>query len=137
MDDPTKEKAIKQHQDLQNALDRLKETLSLPPTRVHKDATIKRFEFCFELSWKLMQSICMLQGLENVGIRTIIRSSAQLGIIDDPSTWITLLNARNLTVHMYKEAIADTVYEQTKQLVPLAEALLQKTQEVIKKESID
>lgn len=134
MDDPLQEKAAKQHDDLQNAIARLKEALILPPTRIHKDATIKRFEFCFELAWKLMQSICTLQGSENVGVRTIIRSAAQLGIIDDPGAWIDLLDARNLTVHMYNEATADNIYTQTKELVPLTEGLLKKVEKMLKDE---
>ncbi|KKU80770.1 hypothetical protein A2875_04840 [Candidatus Gottesmanbacteria bacterium RIFCSPHIGHO2_01_FULL_46_14] len=137
MENPLKEKTTKQYQDLQKAIARLKETLALPPTRVHKDATIKRFELCFELAWKLLQSVCRLEGSESVGIRTIIRSAAQLEVIDDPSAWMSLLDARNETVHMYNESVADKVYEQTKNLVPLVEALLRKTEEILTNESID
>ena len=36
--------------DLTKANERLKEAIGLEPTRIHKDATIQRFEFTFELA---------------------------------------------------------------------------------------
>ncbi|MGB9706468.1 MAG: nucleotidyltransferase substrate binding protein [Microgenomates group bacterium] len=46
-----------QYQDLQKAYLRLKEAVALPPTIINRDATIQRFEFTFELCWKLMNNI--------------------------------------------------------------------------------
>ncbi len=38
--------------DLKKAQKRLREAVSLEPTRIHKDATIQRFEFSFDLLQK-------------------------------------------------------------------------------------
>ena len=38
------------------AEERLEEALSLPKSPVVRDSAIKRFELCFELSWKVVQS---------------------------------------------------------------------------------
>ena len=122
--DPVKEKLAEQQRDLQNAASRLKETLALPPTRVHKDATIKRFEFTLELAWKLMQTIAQYNNIESFGPRNAIRAAAQLGCIDNPQLWFDTLKTRNLTAHVYNESIADNAYEQTKSLPPLVEQLL-------------
>ncbi len=122
--DPLKEKLAEQLRDLQNAVSRLKETLALPPTRVHKDATIKRFEFTLELAWKLMQTITQYNNIESFGPRNAIRAAAQLGYIDNPQPWFDTLKTRNLTAHVYNESIADAAYEQTKSLPPLVELFL-------------
>ncbi len=37
--------------DLKKANQKLKEATRLKPTEIHKDATLKRFEFTFELAW--------------------------------------------------------------------------------------
>ncbi len=129
MDDFLKDKIKKQSADLSQALSRLKEAVALPPTRIHKDATIQRFEFCFELSWKLLQNINTSNGLTEYGPKNSIRSAAQLGLIDDPDGWIDALNKRNLTVHTYLESVADEVYAKAKEFVTLADKLLTKIAE--------
>lgn len=121
-----KDKIAKQTRDLTQALARLKEAATLPPTRIYKDATIQRFEFCFELSWKLLQNVNASNGLTDYGPKNSIRSAAQLGLIDDPDAWIDALNKRNLTVHTYLEKIADEVYIKAKEFIPLLEKLLSK-----------
>ncbi len=124
MDEALKEKAQKQHTDLMQAFTRLHEALKLPPTRIHKDATIQRFEFTFELCWKLMQSIANLDGIAAYGPKQSIRAMAQLGYVDNPEAWMTVLNARNYTTHLYNEDVADQVYDQAKHLPALGDELL-------------
>lgn len=127
--DPIKEKLVEQLRDLRSAVSRLKEVLLLPPTRVHKDATIKRFEFTLELAWKLMQTLAQYNNIESFGPRNAIRTAAQLGYIDNPQPWFETLKTRNLTAHVYNEPIADKAYEQTKSLPPLVEQLLSTIEE--------
>lgn len=112
------------HADLAQAIERLKEALSLPPTRIHKDATIQRFEFCFELAWKLLQAVIRYKSIDVYGPRDSIRIAARLSLITDPEEWMNLLDARNITVHVYKELAADKTYEKVHLLVPLVEHLL-------------
>lgn len=124
-----KDKITKQRDDLTQALARLKEAVALPPTRIHKDATIQRFEITFELAWKLLQTAAAINGINEYGPKNSIRSAAQLNLIDDPGAWIEALNKRNLTIHVYREDIADAVYEEAKVFVPLVEKLLTKVRE--------
>ncbi len=109
---------------LSAAHERLKEALVLPPTQIHKDATIKRFEFTFELAWKLMAATVRYLGTDIFGPRESIRAAARYDLITEPEIWMKLLDARNITVHVYQELMADDVYEQTKKLPALVETLL-------------
>lgn len=97
--------------DLKKANQRLKEAVSLKPTRIHKDATIQRFEFTFELGWKTMQEYLRDQGLECKTPKNCIREAARIEIIGNPEVWIEYLKARNLITHTYNEKMADRIYK--------------------------
>lgn len=112
--------------DFGEVLKRLKEAQKLSPSRIHKDATIQRFEFCFELAWKLMQSFLRYQGVECVSPRDCIRLAARMRLIDDPSEWFGYLKARNLSSHLYNQEMADEVYQVSKEFTKAAEFLLEK-----------
>ena len=43
------------------------------------DATIQRFEFCFELSWRLMRSVLAYEGIDISTQRGTIREGWKLG----------------------------------------------------------
>ena len=111
--------------DLKQALTKLEESLDLQKTDISRDASIQRFEFVFELSWKLMSEIIKGQSKEPfTGVKNTIRSAANLGLIDNPSDWFTYLEARNLTVHTYDEKIANQVYDIIKNFPILVHSLL-------------
>jgi len=101
-------------ENLKNANNRLKEAIKEKATQMNKDATIQRFEFCFELSWKLLQAYSKEQGINCYGPRNCIRESHNLGIIKNTEKWFDFLNARNLTTHTYSQEIADKIYEKAK-----------------------
>jgi nucleotidyltransferase substrate binding protein (TIGR01987 family) len=96
--------------DLSQALARLTEVLQETPNSIIEDATIQRFEFTFELSWKLMQSILQDNRIETFGVKSVVRSSAQLGLISDPALWLHYLESRNLTAHVYNAKQAHEIY---------------------------
>ena len=78
-------KSHAQYEDLHKALERLKEAATLPSeVTVNQDATIQRFEFTFELSWKLMKSIVELDGLVAESPRSAFRQAAVLGFTRQP-----------------------------------------------------
>ena len=97
---------------LTKANKRLKEAVILKPTQIHKDATIQRFEFCFELAWKTIQAYVGDQGLECRSPKNCFRAGAELKLIKDPKVWFEYLETRNLAVHTYNEKLADKVYQQ-------------------------
>ena len=116
-----------QYEDLQKAFGRLKEAVILPSdVTINQDATIQRFEFTFELAWKLMQSIEVENNINVYGVKTIIREAAKLGLIDDPVKWIDFLKDRNLSIHTYKEELAQKVYQSAKEFIPFVDKLILK-----------
>ncbi len=108
------DKVLLQKEQLQKAILALDETLKLPPTRVNKDATIQRFEFTFELTWKILQSILRVRGVEVFSPREVIRGAAQEGLIENVDTWLNFLASRNASTHIYSEEMADDTYETAK-----------------------
>jgi nucleotidyltransferase substrate binding protein (TIGR01987 family) len=116
-----------QYSDLQKALERLKEASVLPgELTIHQDATIQRFEFTFEAAWKLMKTVVELEGLASASPRSTIRQAADIDLIDDPKEWFGFLEQRNLTVHTYKEEIAQGVYRSAINFIPFVDRLLVK-----------
>ncbi len=78
------------------------------------DATIQRFEFTFELSWKLMQSYLNYQGIVSVSPRQVIKEAFRLELLSDGDAWIDMLMDRNRTSHIYDELQARIIYEKIK-----------------------
>ena len=98
------------HKTLVEAVAKLEEAMGFPIDEPHKESTIQRFEYTFELSWKLMNSILKDQGIESYGIRNILREAKKLGLVDDISAWFKYADARNQALHIYNEKIAEDVY---------------------------
>jgi len=113
---------------LEKALIKFKEALDFPDTEPMRESTIQRFEYTFELAWKLMSSILKDQSLSTYGVKNIIRESAKLGIIQDVQRWFDFALARNLASHIYKEEIAIQVHETAKSdFAKYIENLLERT----------
>lgn len=100
---------------LEKATRALKEALDQPYSDIVRDATIQRFEFCVELSWKVLKKI---MGTSSVAPKTIVREAAQQGLISDPELWLQFIDARNLTSHTYNEDTAKEVYEWVQKFYP-------------------
>ena len=112
-------------EDYEKALQRLEEAVQAEETQLHKDATVKRFEFTFELAWKLMQAIIVDKGYRERGPKDSIRRAARIGLIDNADAWVEYLKKRNMVVHVYDIDFADEVYECAKEFVPDGRVLLQ------------
>lgn len=113
-------------QKFSEALKRLEEAIKATPTRMNKDATIKRFEFCFELSWKAAQAFLKNQGISIKSPKDCFRKAADYGLIENVKLWFDFLEARNLVAHTYNEKMADRIYKITKPFLKNAKELLKK-----------
>lgn len=66
-----------------------------------KAGIIKAFEFCYELSWKMLKKALFIKGINANSPRDVFRESAISGLISDPRPWFKFLEERNKTVHTY------------------------------------
>ncbi|MCL4377988.1 MAG: nucleotidyltransferase substrate binding protein, partial [Actinobacteria bacterium] len=97
--------------DLTNASERLREAARLKFTPINRDAVIQRFEFCFELSWKVLQEYIKDQGLDCKSPRNCLRIAAELNLITNLKNWFDYLEARNLIAHTYNESLSNRIYK--------------------------
>lgn len=120
-----REKAQEILTDLKSAFARLQEALELEENLIVKDAAIQRFEFTFELCWKLMQAVAKFKGAETTGsVRDSIRTAAQLGTVDDSQPWFDFHDERNKASHTYDLEMADEVFQKVKEFPPLVHRLI-------------
>lgn len=99
-----------------DALERLHEALSINPSQgsIVVDGTIQRFEFSFELAWKLAKSLLEYQGIEATTPRAVIKEAFKAKMIADGDGWIDMLEDRNKTSHIYDEFQAMNIYNKIK-----------------------
>lgn len=82
---------------------------------IYIDALIQRFEFTFELAWKTLKAWLEDQGFvaKINSPKGILRMAYEAGIIIEEQTWLSMLESRNITTHLYDEAeaieIADSI----------------------------
>lgn len=127
-----KRRALEIVADLKSALARLQEALKLEETLIVKDASIQRFEFTFELCWKLMQAVSRFKDAKTTGsVRDSIRTGAQLGIVENSEPWFEFHDVRNQASHTYNLEMADEVYQEIKTFPPFARQLIESAEKAL------
>lgn len=79
---------------------------------VIRDAAIKRFEFTYEIAWKMMQRHLVWTGQTDAVLlprKELFRQAARHSLIEDPGPWFDYHEGRNLTSHTYNEDNAKKV----------------------------
>ncbi|OGS00421.1 MAG: hypothetical protein A3G41_03295 [Elusimicrobia bacterium RIFCSPLOWO2_12_FULL_59_9] len=102
--------------DYKKALERLKAALNEDTAKgsIIVDGTIQRFEFCFELAWKLAKALLSFGGIEAGTPRMVVKEAHQANLIKDGQGWIDMLEDRNKTSHIYDEKQALRIYKKIK-----------------------
>ena len=95
---------------LREAIRRLEEVLEEPESAVVRDASIRRFEFCFELAWKAIQKELNDSGRPCASPKSCLKAAYRDRIINDEEAWLLMLRERNRTSHTYDETMAKEVY---------------------------
>ena len=98
---------------LKKAYDRLVEVSNLYDGKndIIRDSLIQRFEFTYELTHKTLKEFMKYLGvtLDNSFPRTIFKKAYVNNLISDELVWISLLEDRNSTSHIYNEKLADKI----------------------------
>jgi len=105
------------HIDFSRALERLKEAIKEDVKDrggIVVDATIQRFEFTFELAWKLARAALAHEGIDADMPRLVIKEAFRAKLIHDGEAWIDMLEDRNKSSHIYDEEQAFKIYSKIK-----------------------
>lgn len=95
-----------------DSLDRgLKRHAGAPGDEELRDACIQRFEFTFELAWKMLKRRLVIDLASSSEVSTmsclsLIRAGADQGLIEDVQAWFVYRDKRNLTTYVYDAAKA-------------------------------
>jgi nucleotidyltransferase substrate binding protein (TIGR01987 family) len=104
---------------------RFEEILAEEKSDIVRDSAIQRFEFTSELSWKLLKAYLEEKGGKDLYFpKDVIRGAFQAGVIKNDPRWLDMVDTRNQTSHIYNEAMAEKVYRQLPQYLPLFKALV-------------
>jgi len=96
--------------DFERASRQLHKALQQPKDEFVRDAAIQRFEFTFELFWKVLKEYALREGLDPRSPRASIRTAFELGLIQDEQLFLKMLESRNLASHTYLEENAEDIY---------------------------
>ena len=72
-------------------------------TQLEKEGVIQRFEYTWELAWKLLKDYLDSNGiiLETITPSAVIKAAFAAKIIDNGDVWMQALDARNKIAHTY------------------------------------
>ena len=112
-----------------NALRSLDEALAMVPVEdIIRDGTIQRFEYTYELAWKMLRRHFEWRGdtgIEGKQRKEIYREAARSGLVADPVKWFNYNEARNSTSHDYSKSKAEKTYELVREFAVDARFLLE------------
>lgn len=112
---------------LERAYERLQEAAGTPiEDPLALDGTIQRFEFTFEIAWKTLKAYLEDQGIVSHSPKGCLREAFRVGWIGQEEPWLSLLQARNMTSHVYNEEMAMDIYREIKKNHPVFQTLIDK-----------
>jgi nucleotidyltransferase substrate binding protein (TIGR01987 family) len=115
--------------DLESVLAKLEAALNAPKSDLTRDSAILRFELAFEVSWKAIQKFALAEGFEVNSPRQAFERAFQLGWISDEVLWQQVLLQRNAAVHIYREPLAEVLYNQLRSFLDGFKELLKNLKE--------
>lgn len=108
-----------------NAVARLEDALKQTPNEYIKDSAIQRFEFCFDLSWKLIKTFLEDRGIRCSSPKDCFRMAYGQALLEYDEFWLEMTDLRNLTVHTYDQNLADEVYGKLPKILDYLKKLLE------------
>ena len=99
------------------ALKTLEEIVDEPYSTIVRDASIKRFEYSFDIFWKLIKDYLRVQeGIECASPKSCFREAFKVGILSEEETVkvLEMTDDRNLSTHTYDEESIEEIYQQVR-----------------------
>ena len=73
-------------------------------TDLELEGLVQRFEYTFELAWKVLQDLMLFKGYDFVrGPNGTLQQALEDGIITNHDGWRAMAKARTMTAHTYDE----------------------------------
>ena len=98
---------------LEEALDRAANVRDTELYPFLRDSSIQRFEFTFEIFWKLVKTAMrVIEGEDCHSPKSCMRALFHNGYVrgDDLENLFVMVDDRNLTVHTYRESLAEELF---------------------------
>ncbi|MGR3319766.1 MAG: HI0074 family nucleotidyltransferase substrate-binding subunit [Candidatus Anammoxibacter sp.] len=86
-----------------NVVDRKEEFYDQGYGDIYLDLVVKRFEFTYEMSWKVIKRYLDFLGFECNNPRSCFKEAFAQGIIEGEEIWLDMIEKRNLCIHIYDE----------------------------------
>jgi len=103
---------------------KLEEVLQQEKTEVIRDSAIKRFELCFDASWKLIKAdLENKKGVLCSSPNDCFKEAYRQGFIAYDDEWVKMAKQRNFAVHTYGEEFADALYKKLPEFLKLFKEL--------------
>ena len=82
-------------------------------SQLEKEGIIQRFEYTYELAWKVLKDRMEFDGLviDKISPKMVIRQAFTANYIKDAETWLKMTGDRNLMSHTYEIAKFEAVIE--------------------------
>ena len=79
-------------------------------SELEQEGLVQRFEYTFELSWKVMQDLLIFKGYEfMLGPNGTLKMAFEDGLISDHDGWRQMTKSRNMLILVYDEEEADAI----------------------------
>jgi nucleotidyltransferase substrate binding protein (TIGR01987 family) len=104
--------------------------LGAPGDEELRDAVIQRFEYTYELCWRMLkrhleQVVPDTTRLDGLSFRELLREGAERGLIGQIEPWLEYRHQRNQTSHVYNAIAAQAVFQSALGFRVSAAALLE------------
>lgn len=116
---------------LGRAIEKLHEVVICEDVDTHnfiQDAAIRRFKCAIELYWMVFKKVLSYEKMDATIPREMLSQMSKIKLINDESMWLSMLDDRNSTSHVYKQEEAFRVFNNIKLYLPV----LQKTYRSLK-----
>ena len=110
-----RERLKRYFEDFEKALKNLDEAVRIAVRDIEIDGAIKRFELCYELSWKLIKEWLADKGIICKNPRDCFKYAYENNLIKDEKVWLEMIEDRNELVHNYTLEESRIIFERIKE----------------------
>ena len=112
---------------LKEAVERAEREKNFSDYPFFRDSAIQRFEFTFEIAWKFVKALIEREGIICRSPRTCFRELFSAGLIDEETVreLLKMVEDRNLTVHTYREEVAEELFNRLSGYLKALEKLIE------------